>query len=59
MTRLILVRHGQTDWNKIHRIQGEVDVPLNSDGLKEARRVSSQLSGEKLDLIFSSRLSRS
>jgi len=59
MTRLVVVRHGQTDWNNINRIQGRVDVPLNEEGLKEARKIGSQLSGEKLDLIFSSELSRS
>jgi len=59
MTRLILVRHGQTDWSNINRIQGEVDIPLNSEGLRQAKSVASQTSGEKIDAIFSSQLSRS
>ena len=59
MTRLIIVRHGQTDWNNVNRIQGEVDVPLNSEGLKEAKCLASQLSSEKIDVVFSSELSRS
>jgi broad specificity phosphatase PhoE len=59
MTRLILVRHGKTDWNAINRIQGGVDVPLNAEGLQQARGVAAQLSGEKIDAIFSSELSRS
>jgi len=59
MTRLILIRHGQTDWSNIKRIQGEVDVPLNAEGLNEARAVASRLSTEKIDAVFSSQLSRS
>ena len=59
MTRIILVRHGQTDWNNVGRIQGEVDVPLNNEGLKQAKGIASQLSVEKIDAIFSSELSRS
>ena len=59
MTRLILVRHGETDWNNIDRIQGEVDVPLNSVGLKQAKDITAQLKGERISAIFSSELSRS
>lgn len=59
MTRIILVRHGQTDWSNINRIQGEVDIPLNGQGLKEARNIGSKLSSEKIGAVFSSRLSRS
>lgn len=58
MTRLILVRHGQTDWSNIKRIQGEVDIPLNTDGLREAKTIASELSSERIDAIFSSQLSR-
>jgi len=58
MTRLIIVRHGQTDWSNTKRIQGEVDVPLNDDGVKEAKTVASQLVSEKIDNVFSSQLSR-
>lgn len=36
-TRIILVRHGQTPWNKDKIFQGSVDIPLNGQGLKEAR----------------------
>lgn len=59
MTKLILVRHGETDWNSISRIQGDLDIPLNSQGKKTAERLASELSGEKIDTVCSSALSRS
>ena len=41
--RLLLVRHGETDWNAEGRIQGMLDVPLNALGLAQARVVGSEL----------------
>ncbi|MDF1484264.1 histidine phosphatase family protein [Ramlibacter sp. H39-3-26] len=46
MTELILVRHGETDWNRELRFQGHMDVPLNAAGLEQARRVAERLAGE-------------
>ena len=40
---IYIVRHGQTDWNKEHRIQGHQDIPLNEDGIKEANIVKDKL----------------
>lgn len=43
MTVLILVRHGETDWNRDRRIQGSTDIPLNDTGRAQARAVGGQL----------------
>ena len=58
MTRFILVRHGETDWNKEHRIQGHADAPLNSDGIAQAKSIATRLSDINVDAIFSSDVSR-
>jgi broad specificity phosphatase PhoE len=59
MTQLILVRHGKTDWNTTGRIQGEVDIPLNDEGRRQAKEIAFELSTKKIDAVFSSELSRS
>ena len=59
MLRILLVRHGETDWNKIHRLQGGgSDVPLNKLGVQQAENVALRLKNEKLDAIYSSPLQR-
>jgi probable phosphoglycerate mutase len=57
-TRLCVVRHGETAWNAEHRVQGQLDVPLNAIGLAQAQAASRVLSQEKFDAIYSSDLSR-
>jgi probable phosphoglycerate mutase len=57
-TRLCIVRHGETAWNAEHRVQGQLDVPLNAIGQAQALAVSRALSQEKFDAIYSSDLSR-
>lgn len=59
MTKLIIVRHGPTDWNKIKRIQGSIDVPLNDEGRAVAEKIASELDGFSINAIYSSGLSRS
>ncbi len=58
MTELYLVRHGETDWNRQHRIQGLTDIPLNATGRKQARAAGELLSRRPWNAIYSSPLSR-
>ncbi|MFN9473304.1 histidine phosphatase family protein [Acidovorax sp.] len=60
MTELILIRHGETDWNRELRFQGQVDVPLNATGHEQARRLAERLGAERLavDHLVSSDLIR-
>lgn len=56
--RLILVRHGKTDWNETGRCQGVSDVPLNPAGIEQAEKLAFSLKDEKIDRIYSSDLMR-
>lgn len=58
MLRLILVRHGATDWNVERRCQGTSDVPLSESGLVQADAVAAALADARVDAIFSSDLAR-
>jgi broad specificity phosphatase PhoE len=59
MTRLILVRHGETDWNLEGRWQGQSDVPLNHRGLEQAAHLAHDLARDyPIDAIYTSDLSR-
>jgi len=58
VTTLLLVRHGETNWNAERRWQGHADVPLNDRGRKQARTLAEQLAGERIDVIYTSDLSR-
>jgi alpha-ribazole phosphatase len=58
MLRLILARHGQTDWNAQRRYQGHAQVPLNDIGLQQAAALGHRLAGEGIDVIKSSDLPR-
>ena len=58
MTELILIRHGETDWNREHRFQGQIDVPLNASGLAQAERLAERLAAETLDALVCSDLLR-
>jgi broad specificity phosphatase PhoE len=43
VSKIILVRHGQTDWNKVERFRGRFDVPLNETGLKQAEATAERI----------------
>ena len=57
--RLYIARHGETDWNVEHRLQGLTDTPLNEHGRGQAVALGDTLKGIHLDAIYSSTLSRS
>lgn len=60
MTRFYFVRHGQTDENKAHHIQGRRDIPLNDTGRLQAKKAGESIRGMNIsfDRIYSSPLSR-
>jgi probable phosphoglycerate mutase len=58
MTELIVIRHGETDWNRQHRFQGQIDVPLNAAGQAQARRLAERLADEAFDVVVASDLAR-
>ena len=58
MTELLVIRHGETDWNRQHRFQGQIDVPLNAVGLDQAERLGRRLAAEVIDVLVCSDLQR-
>ena len=56
--RVVLWRHGQTDWNVENRFQGHTDIPLNAVGRAQVARAASILSTQEIDHIISSDLQR-
>ena len=58
MTTLLLVRHGETDWNAEGRLQGHTDRPLSDFGRRQAHELAEELDGEELEAIYSSDLAR-
>ncbi len=56
--RIILIRHGETEWNRLHRFQGRSDVPLNPKGINQARALALALKNEIITTIYSSPLKR-
>ncbi|HEU0163727.1 MAG TPA: histidine phosphatase family protein, partial [Thermomicrobiales bacterium] len=61
-TTVYLVRHGETDWNRIRRYQGTTDIPLNATGEQQAAQLAAYLGTHELapegDAIVSSPLMR-
>ncbi|GLY01481.1 MULTISPECIES: histidine phosphatase family protein [Actinoplanes] len=58
MTRLIVWRHGNTDWNAVGRFQGQTDIGLNDRGRRQAAEAAALLARKKPDALVSSDLSR-
>lgn len=58
MKRLILLRHGETDWNAAHRIQGQLNSELNQVGLAQARAVAPRIAAMMPSLLWASDLDR-
>ncbi len=57
--KIILVRHGETEWNKIERFRGQIDVPLNETGLAQADATARRIAARwKPTAVYSSPLSR-
>ena len=57
-TRIIAIRHGETDWNVATRIQGHTDIGLNDTGRQQAERVGRALAGSTVDAVYASDLQR-
>jgi broad specificity phosphatase PhoE len=57
-TRICLIRHGESEWNRTHRYTGQQDPPLSALGRSQAERVGERLESEPLVAIYSSPLAR-
>ena len=62
-TRIVFIRHGETAWNRVKRIQGHIDIPLNETGTRQARQIAVRLAsevraGRGVDAIYASDLMR-
>lgn len=59
MTRIVLVRHGETEWNRVERFRGRADVPLNETGLAQAEATAGRIAAQwQVSSVYSSPLSR-
>ena len=56
--KIYLMRHGETEWNKIGKFQGQVDTPLAKEGILQAQKTSEGMKEIPFDCIFSSPLKR-
>ena len=63
-TQILFIRHGETDWNRIKRIQGHIDIPLAATGVAQAEQLARRVcvreskAGARLDAMYSSDLQR-
>lgn len=58
MTRICLVRHGETDWNALGMLQGKTDIPLNQKGINQAKECGGFLKSATWDVVVTSPLAR-
>mgnify|MGYP000040504373 CR=1 FL=1 len=58
MTKVYLVRHGETEWNASSKVQGNMDTELNDKGIKQAELVALRLAKENIDVLYTSSLKR-
>ncbi len=58
MTKILLARHGETDWNRVGRWQGQADPPLNDAGRSQSAELAERLAGDGIAAIYSSDLRR-
>lgn len=58
MSRLILLRHGQSEWNKKNLFTGWIDIPLSKEGIEEAMQAGRELAETPIDVIYTSTLIR-
>ena len=58
MTTILLIRHGETDWNAEKIFRGRADIELNESGIKQAELLAQYLADEKIVAVYSSPLKR-
>src|SRR3990172_13432062 len=58
MLEILLIRHGQTDWNRDRKIMGDAPIGLNDAGKDQVQRLSKLLSPVKVEALYSSPLQR-
>lgn len=56
--RLYIIRHGETDWNVLRRLQGQTDIALNENGREVARQTAEGMKNVRIDLVLTSPLQR-
>ena len=58
MTRLIVVRHGRTEWNRVERFRGRADIKLDEVGIKQAEAAAARIADWQVSAVYSSPLCR-